>query len=123
MPIVRGLHSFCKWLLFACNYLFFVPLCSADVASVALPSETKKTVDEFNSVDNRTTFFFDPHRFGGSAYGSVNGSGGAQHGGNANAKCCQCTGPRDKLENKEKTHQFKIEFENFLQNKIYVKNS
>lgn len=92
-----------------------------DVSSVALPSEIKKTADEFSYVDNRTTFLLDPNRLGGGG-GGLNGSG-AFHQAADGSDCCKCVGPKDKLEEKEKTQHFKIEFENFLHNKIYVKNT
>ncbi len=85
-----------------------------------LLSETKKAVEEFSYVDNRTTFLLDPSRVGGALAG-VNGSTISQVGPDG-TKCCECVGPKDKLEKKEKTQQFKIDFENFLHNKIYVKN-
>lgn len=57
-----------------------------------------------------------------------NNNAGAGGGGAVNVqqgKCCECTGPNDKvtLEKKEKEQQFKIEFENFLHDKIYIKDT
>ncbi|KAI9561263.1 putative insulin receptor [Daphnia sinensis] len=98
--------------------------CAEHVSSLVV-SETKKAVEEA-SPDNRTSIFSDPTLLGIGAGGNTNagaGSGGAvsvQQG-----KCCECTGPNDKvtLEKKEKEQQFKIEFENFLHDKIYIKDT
>ena len=94
-------------------------------ASSLVVSETKKPVLEETSPDNRTSIFGDPSIFGMTSEGNNNletdgGTGSAQLG-----KCCQCTGTNDKvtLEKKEKEQQFKIEFENFLHDKIYIKDT
>ena len=83
-------------------------------------SETKKIPEE-TSADNRTSIFGDPSRFSSS---SSENSGGNQ-GNDGDGKCCSCSGSNDKLvlDKKEKEQQFKIEFENVLHNKIYVKNT
>ncbi|XP_046460767.1 insulin-like peptide receptor isoform X3 [Daphnia pulex] len=95
----------------------------AEHASSLVVSETKKPVLEETSPDNRTSIFGDPSIFAASPEGNNNpesGGGSAQQG-----KCCQCTGTNDKvtLEKKEKEQQFKIEFENFLHDKIYIKDT
>jgi len=83
---------------------------------VAFTSDQKKPSEDFSFQDNRTSIFFDPSRLTGG-----NASATAQSG--SDGKCCECAGPnKDKLESKEKAHQYKIDFENFLHNKIYVKN-
>ena len=66
-------------------------------------------------TDNRTSIFGDNARLMNMVgkNSSVDG-----------VNCCECTGPKDKdkLQTKEKNRRYMIEFENFLQNKIYVKN-
>ena len=75
--------------------------------------------EEFSYEDNRTTFLRDPSRLGA---GGFNGSSAFQQGVDG-VKCCECAGPKDKLEEKEKIQLFKMEFENSLHNMIYVKNT
>jgi insulin receptor len=94
-----------------------------DVSSLVV-SETKKPVLEETSPDNRTSIFGDPSIFAASPEGNNNPESGGGSGGAQQGKCCQCTGTNDKvtLEKKEKEQQFKIEFENFLHDKIYIKD-
>uniref|UniRef100_A0A0P5G2J5 Tyrosine-protein kinase receptor n=1 Tax=Daphnia magna TaxID=35525 RepID=A0A0P5G2J5_9CRUS len=98
--------------------------CAEHVSSLVV-SETKKAVEEA-SPENRTSIFSDPTHLGMGTGG--NNNAGAGGGGAVNVqqgKCCECTGPNDKvtLEKKEKEQQFKIEFENFLHDKIYIKDT
>jgi insulin receptor len=95
-----------------------------DVSSLVV-SETKKPVLEETSPDNRTSIFGDPSIFAASPEGNNNPESGGGSGGAQQGKCCQCTGTNDKvtLEKKEKEQQFKIEFENFLHDKIYIKDT
>ncbi|KAI9561261.1 putative insulin receptor [Daphnia sinensis] len=96
--------------------------CAEHVSSLVV-TETKKTVED-NSSDNRTSIFANPSFLGIAASGNNAGTDG--NGGSAQqGKCCECTGSNDKvtLEKKEKEQQFKIEFENFLHDKIYIKDT
>ena len=72
-------------------------------------SETEKILED-TSVDNRTSIFDDPSRFGSSD------NGGDNEGNDANGKCCPCSISDCKLflEKKEKEQQFNMEFENVL---------
>ncbi|EFX63421.1 putative insulin receptor [Daphnia pulex] len=96
----------------------------AEHASSLVVSETKKPVLEETSPDNRTSIFGDPSIFAASPEGNNNPESGGSSGSAQQGKCCQCTGTNDKvtLEKKEKEQQFKIEFENFLHDKIYIKD-
>lgn len=84
--------------------------------------DVKKNVEE-TVVDNRTSFFGDPSRFGIIANSGL--SGGGPGGNNPDGKCCSCSPANDKgaLEAKEKEQQFRIDFENVLQNRVYVRGS
>lgn len=85
-------------------------------------TEAKKTTEE-TLPDNKTSFFGDPGRFGiGTASG---GNGSASSSTDPDGKCCQCSASGDKitLDNKENEQQFRIEIENLIQNRIFVKNS
>jgi insulin receptor len=97
---------------------------SLDASSLVV-SETKKPVLDEISPDNRTSIFGDPSNFGVSPEGNNNLESGSGNGSAQQGKCCQCTGTNDKvtLEKKEKEQQFKIEFENFLHDKIYIKDT
>ncbi|EFX62637.1 putative insulin receptor, partial [Daphnia pulex] len=97
----------------------------AEHASSLVVSETKKPVLEETSPDNRTSIFGDPSIFAASPEGNNNPESGGSSGSAQQGKCCQCTGTNDKvtLEKKEKEQQFKIEFENFLHDKIYIKDT
>ena len=86
-------------------------------------SEAKKPVMEETSPDNRTSISGGPSVFGVASEGNDNPENGGGSGSTQQGKCCQCTGTNDKvtLEKKEKEQQFRIEFENFLHDKIYIK--
>ena len=107
-----------------CNKMMISNLISTLDASSLVVSETKRPVLEETSPDNRTSIFGDPSVFGAAAEGNNNVESGGGSGSSQQGKCCQCTGTNDKvaLEKKEKEQQFKIEFENFLHDKIYIKD-
>ena len=66
-------------------------------------------------ADNQTSVFGNNARLQSMAGKNASDDG---------VNCCDCAGPKDKdkLQSKEKNRRYMIEFENFLQNKIYVKN-
>lgn len=94
-----------------------------DVSSLVV-TETKKTIED-NSSDNRTSIFANPSFLGSATSENNVGTDGVNGGSAQLGKCCECTGLNDKitLEKKEKEQQFKIEFENFLHDKIYIKDT
>ena len=94
--------------------------CSFVEATSLVVTDAKKVVEE-TSPDNRTSIFGDISRFGGSNSGGNNGSVSSSDG-----KCCECDKPSektlDKKEKEQQQQQFRIEFENALHNRVYVKN-